>query len=336
MAYEFWTAAIEGKGPEVSDVPQEGFYRIRKGKAWIPVALWWRGETDDSGELAEDAKLVCVVGFADSPQEYDPNTIWDQRSANQNSIWLACAKHPVTEERYRQAFDTGRWHDDAPEAPRGIGDNLPDDPVEQIKVELEGEAEIIDEFLKQPVTTQEQADQVGPWVDRLRKTAQRADKLREEEKRPHLSACREIDDRWRFPVARAKELAQKLKDHLLPFLQAEERARKEAARIAAEQERKLRDQAAKEQSAAKREEIEHQAAEAAKQTVVENASAGRVGAKVSLRRDKDAEITDYDALLQALKDRTEIKELVATLAKRAAKAGVELPGMKIIEITKAA
>lgn len=338
MAYEFWKAAIEGKGPEVTEEPQEGFYRIRRGKAWIPVAIWWDGEYDENDELGEDAKLVCIVGFSDSAQERDLSEIWDPRSSNPMSVWLVAAKHPVTEEAYRQAFDTGRWPDDAPEPARGsvMGDNLPDEPVDQIKAELEGEAEIVEAFLKTPITTQAQADQVGPWVDRLRKTGQRADKLREEEKAPFLAACRAVDDKWRYSKARANELAQKLKDALLPFLQGQERVRREAARKAAEEEARLREQARTEQSEAKREELERQAAEAARQTVVENPTAGRVGGKVVLRHEKVAVITNYDALLLALKDRPEIKELVQTLANRAAKAGVDLPGMEIQERTKAA
>src|SRR5690606_25196695 len=89
-----------------------------------------------------------------------------------------------------------------------------------------------------------------------------------------------------------------------------EKARQEADRLAAEAR-------AKEQEAAAR-----------------KVSAGRTGARTSIRVEKKGEITDFDALLTALKDRAEIKELVQSLANRAAKAGVELPGMKIVEVEK--
>ncbi|MGH6791822.1 MAG: hypothetical protein ACRECF_03695 [Methyloceanibacter sp.] len=335
--YQWWLDAIAGEGAEISaDEAQPGFYRARKGKSWIPVAIWWQGETGEDGEAAGDEKLVCLVGFADTATELDPHDTWGERSSNPVTVWLAVAKHPVTEEAYRQAFDTGRWPDDAPDVPRGIGDNLPEEPVDQIKAELEGESEIVEEFLKSPIMTQAQAEQVGPWVDRLRKTAQRADKLREEEKAPHWQACKDVDDKWRLPIAWATELAQKLKVHLTPFLQEQDRIRREAARKAAAEEAKLREEASKVKSEAAREDLERQAAAARQRTVVENPSAGRVGAKVSLRHEKIPEITDYDALLLHLKDRPEIKEVVESLARRAAKAGIELPGMKIIEITKAA
>jgi hypothetical protein len=336
MAYEFWKAAIEGKNPELSaDDPQEGFYRIRRGKAWIPVAIWWHGERDENDEFTEDAKLVCVIGFSDTAQVCDPLDIWDPKSSLPMSIWQAAAKSPVEEIPYRTAYDTGRWHDDAPEAPRGIGDNLPEEPVEQIKIELQGEAEIVDKFLATPITTQKQADTVGPWVDRLRKTAQRADKKREEEKRPYLEAGRQVDDKWRFVIAKATELTNKLKKHLKRFLDEQDLAARERARAAAAEAERLRKEAEKQKGQAEREELERKAAEAAKHAVVENVSAGRTGEKVSLRREKHAEITDYDVLLTALKDRNEVKDVVDTLAQRAARAGIELPGMKIVEITKA-
>ena len=57
---------------------------------------------------------------------------------------------------------------------------------------------------------------------------------------------------------------------------------------------------------------------------------------MSLRTFVSAEITDYDALLIALKDHSEVKELVQSLANRAAKSGVVLAGMKIVEERRAA
>jgi len=331
--YEWWIKALAGEGMELhADDPQPGFYRIRRGKAWIPVGIWW----DEDSTVADGAALISLVGFSDSARECDPLETWDTNSSNPMSIWLVAAKHPVSEEAYRAAFDTGRWPDDAPEANRGIGDNLPEEPVDQIKVELEGEAEIVAQFLTEPVKTQEEADRVGPWVDRLRKLAQRADKIREEEKAPFLQGCRDVDDKWRVPVAKARELAKRLLQHLKPFLDEQDRLRREAALAAAIESDRLRKEADKQTSEAERADLQRKASDAAQRSVVQNPSAGRTGATVSLRHEKAAEITDYDALLTALKDRPEIKEVVQSLARRAAKAGIELPGMKIIEITKAA
>ncbi|MER8967700.1 hypothetical protein NKI25_18595 [Mesorhizobium sp. M0808] len=62
----------------------------------------------------------------------------------------------------------------------------------------------------------------------------------------------------------------------------------------------------------------------------------RTGAKVSLRTFVTAEITDYDALVMALKDRPEVREIIQTLANRAAKSGVEIAGMKAVEERRAA
>lgn len=372
--YEFWKAAIEGKGPEISEEPHAGFYRARLGKAWLPVAIWWDGEKDESGAPDGDEKLVCLVGFSDNAQERDPNEPWSEKSANPASVWLVAAKNPVTEEAYRQAFDTGRWPDDAPEPERGIGDNLPEEPVEQVKAELVGEAEIVDEFLKTPVTTQEEADKIGPWVKRIREIGTRAEKIRVEEKQPFLDGGRAVDAKWRLPIDKAADLVKKLLKHVKPYLDEQERIRREAARAAAEEAERLRKEAEQreaerqelerkaaeaqqqaegeaggaaaeeaehlrrkaEQQESERDELERRAAEAQQRTVVENPTAGRTGAKVGLRHPKIAVVEDYDALLIALKDRPEIKELVNTLAQRAARAGVALPGMKIVEDSRAA
>jgi len=88
------------------------------------------------------------------------------------------------------------------------------------------------------------------------------------------------------------------------------------------------------QAEAERKQQELEAAERA--TKDRNSQAGHTGSKVALRTVTEAEITDYDALLIALKDREEIKELVQSLANRAARSGVELPGMKIHKTQKAA
>src|SRR5690606_23805235 len=91
------------------------------------------------------------------------------------------------------------------------------------------------------------------------------------------------------------------------------------------------------EEAAKEAERKAEAAAAAdREAAARNAAAGRTGAKVALRTFTSAEVTDFDALLMALKDRPEIKEIVQTLANRAAKSGVELPGMKITEERRAA
>ena len=114
-----------------------------------------------------------------------------------------------------------------------------------------------------------------------------------------------------------------------------------ARRAAEEAARKAEDEHANpddpEQIAAK-EEADRLAAEAKakeKEAAEKTVTAGRTGSKVSMRTFKSAQITDYDKLVEALKGRDEMKELVQSLANRAAKSDVELPGMKIISEERA-
>jgi hypothetical protein len=50
---------------------------------------------------------------------------------------------------------------------------------------------------------------------------------------------------------------------------------------------------------------------------------------VSLRTKISAEITDYDKLVHQLKEQADVRALIQSIADRSARAGVELPGMKI-------
>lgn len=380
--YDWWQRALAGEkvgGPTLADLeePQCGFYRYRERinyrerGPWVPVAIFWHAPTDETGEASEDQKLVASVGFATDARIVDPAEALGsdrpvQHLANLPSnlfaptFWSLVLQNPVTEAAYRAAFDTGRWPDDAPapasapaptvEAPAPIGHNAPPqgNDLDSIKVELAGETETVNEFLKKPVETQEVADQIGPWAKRLTDLVWRADKLREDEKRPHLDASRAVDDKWRQPIASAKELCRKIKAHLEPYLlkkKAEEDAR---VRAAAEEAERLRKEAEAAAAAAAKAgadvgeqnarmvELNKQAAAAAAAAKPKPVSVGRTGAKVSIRVEKRAEITDYVALLAALSNKTEVRELVETLANRAARADIELPGMKIIEVSKAA
>jgi hypothetical protein len=336
--YAWWLAVLAGENPEIhEDEPQPGFYRIRDKGQLLPVAIWWHGETDEAGEPEGDQKLVCLIG----QEEVDPLGLWGQeKSSNPMSVWLRAAKSPVTEEAYRMALESGRWPDDAPEPARGsvMGDNLPENPVERILAEIAGEEEIVEEFLAKPVEAQEEADKVGPWAKRIGDIAKRAEDLRVAEKQPFLDGGRAVDEKWRLPIAKATELAKKLKAHLKPFLDKKDREERERRAKAEAQARELREKAAKKKSDAEREELERQAAEAESDAVERNASAGRTGARVSLRREKRARVIDYEkAALALLKSgNQDLKEKIDQLAQRAARAGLKIDGVEIEEVTKAA
>lgn len=325
--WKWWQDALAGNlGPIHDSDPQQGFYRTRyKDKPWEPVAIWF-----------EDGKWNAMRG---------------DRAIDASEIWTFCCRNPITHEAYTKAIEGGGW-DDEPEQVRGMGDNLPSDPFEALKLEFAGEQELADALLKSKVDTQDQANKIGVLSKRIAGISKRATDLHKVEKQPHLDAGRNVDNKWRDLKEEPDTLSKRLKRHLDAFLQEEARKERDrqataraeadriqreadAARIAAEQASAKNDNSAA-AAEAEAERLTRQAADAEKETQARNTSAGRTGAKVSLRTFVFAEITDFDALLLALKDRAEIREVVETLANRAARSGVELAGMAIKSEQRAA
>lgn len=329
--YDFWIAALKDPaqiGNKLSvheNDPQPGFYRMRakdEGADMIPVAIW----ENAAGEI------VAKVGsrMHDFPAE----------------VWTFCCRYPVSEEDCRAAMRGEGWKDTPPETARGMGDNLPDDPFEALVIEVNGEVEIAAELLKKPVKTQDDADKVANFAKRIASLGKKADELFAVEKRPILDAGKAVDNKFRDVRDLTTKVTKDLKRALDAFLAEQRRIEQERQRKAAEEaaiaRRKAEEAAAKaaneqsnpddpEQQAAKieAERLADEAKKMEKDAQERQVSAGRTGSKVSLRTIKFAVITDFDALLVALKDRDEVKELVQSLANRAAKSDIELPGMKI-------
>ena len=201
--------------------PQQGYYRTRqKGGQWEPVAIFYPEGADQ------------LVAYRNGKEVRDISALW---------VW--CCRYPISYEAYEKAM-AGSGFDDEPPAPATVGHNSGDaDPFEAIKIELAGEKEMAESFLKSEVKTQADADKAGIWSKRLSDLAKRADNHRVVEKEPHLAASRAVDDKWRDPIAEAKELATKLKRHVEPYLIAQKRKADEAARKAREEAERQRREA---------------------------------------------------------------------------------------------
>jgi hypothetical protein len=319
-AWKWWQDALAGNfGPIHDSDPQQGYYRTRfKDKPWEPVAIWF-----------ENGEWHAMRG---------------ERAINAAEIWTFCCRNPISYEAYNKAIDGGGW-DDEPEAP-AIGHNLPSDPFEALQVEFAAEKEQAEAFLKLPIKTQADADRAAIWSKRLSTIAKKATDLHKVEKQPSLDESRRIDDKWRGLKEDPADLSKRLKRHMDDYLREQQRIEAERQRKAQEEaDRKRReaeeaarlasvanDDAAVDEAKRKQEE----AAQAERDAQARNASAGRTGARVALRTFVFAEITDFEKLLLALKDRPEIKEVVETLANRAARSGVELAGMTIRSEQRAA
>ncbi len=335
MSYEFWRKALKDPAkigtelPVHENDPQPGFYRMndRDGGDMIPVAIW----RDSNGDLVAKAGMMLT------------RTV--------DSIWTFCCRHPIEEQVYRGVIAGGSWPDSPPENP-GIGHNLPEDPFEALKEELAGEVEIGRELLAKPVENQDDADKVANFAKRISAIGTKAENMFKVEKQPWLDGGRAVDDKFRNVRETAKVLASQLKAHIDAFLKAERERERERQRIAAEDaaaKRRAAEDAARKaadvspnpddpEMVARQQEAERLKAEALKaerDAEERRVQAGRTGSKVSLRTVKSARIVDYGKLVEALKDRDEMKELVQSLANRAARSGVDLPGMEIVTEEKA-
>ena len=314
--WAWWQAALRGNFGPIHSEPQQGYYRTRKKDGpWEPVAIWW------------DEEVKGWLAYRNG------------RDVQADEIWTWACRNPITHEAYEKALAGGGFDDEPKTAAAPAGHNSGDaDPFEALKIELAGEAEMAGQFLKAEVKTQAQADKAGIWAKRMTDLAKRADNLRVVEKEPHLAASRAVDDKWRDPIADAKDWAAKLKNHVQPFLIAEKRKKEEAERKALEEAERQRKEAAAAKDGDQRAEALQRAQEAEKQAeaAAKNASAGRTGARVSIRVEKVGVVTDYAkaaAALVALPHKNFLA-FIDTLAQRAAKAGMPFDGMEVREIEK--
>lgn len=305
--------------------PQQGYYRTRrKDGQWEPVAIFYPEGSDQ------------IVGYRNGREVRDVNELW---------VWSL--RQPISYEAYEKAMAGGGF-DDEPPAPARIGDNSGDsDPFEALRIEYLGEKELAEEFMKQKVTTQAQADKVAIWAKRLTAIKSKAEGLHKVEKQPHLDAGRAVDDKWRELKSEPDELAKRLKAHIKPFLQEQIRAEEERQRKARDEAEKARraaeeaarkaaegaQQSERDREAAAREadRLAAQAKAAAEEAEARKVNAGRTGARVSVRVEKVGVVTDYGkaaAALVAMRHK-DIIEIIDKLAQRAAKAGMPFDGMEI-------
>ena len=258
--YDYWRAAIEGRfGSIVETSPECGFWRVRNGRTWEPVAFWHH--TDESGPT-----LLARVGREGSID--DPYDL--------GKLWIACAKHPITQEAYDHWIETGHWLTDppadiTPAAPKpdetappqpvsntdelpGPGHNSGDpDSFATMRAELEGDiAEARAYFARNPVKSKTDADKCENWRRRIYDAAKALDERRKAEKKPWQDKADAVDAQYVPVIRSAQEFSgrngplDKMGQGFIAAEQArlrkeaEERARAEhAARVAAaEAERK--------------------------------------------------------------------------------------------------
>jgi len=259
--YAYWQRALGGtKGAITEGRPECGFWRLRRAGGWVPVAIW-----------REDDIYWTKVG--------------DEVKLDSGEVWMACAKHPITEEEYHYHREFDAWMSDPPAdvpsipqeldpaapppAPKtmtevrgegwepAIGDNSGAvDPVsDKIAAVMDDIAAARRHFKVHPIKTKSDADKAENWRQRIYRAGKDLDALRLHLRQPLQEKLEAIQERFR-PVLAAVDTVAAQKGELDRLAQVwiageRERLRKEAeARARAEAE------AAAAAAAAQREERE--------------------------------------------------------------------------------
>lgn len=179
---------------------------------------------------------------------YRPNGEWYGRVGTEEiseddarKIWTQIADEPRTKAACDEALATGVWPDTTPaKAPeKPAGSNLPDDPFKQFMAEVTDYAEQAKAFCAKPDKTDKtRADIARNMQARLLEMKRSADVMFKAEKDPVLKQAREIDDKYRFRETLLVEWASRLRVIYENWMRAED------ARIAAETEKKRKEQEA--------------------------------------------------------------------------------------------
>lgn len=307
-AYTYWRDACAGTfGPITADHPQPGRYRMRKGKdgPYLPVAIF-----------VQDGVTKAAVG----KEFVDPLTIW---------TW--CADKPVSEADYKAALATGAW-------PGDIGHNSGD---LSLKEEIEDRASTALEWLAtNGIKTKIDADTAANYRAALLELKKRAEAEHKAEKAPHLEAGKRVDAKFKPLIETADGAGATLRTELGKYLakvEAEERAKADAARkaeadrVRAEMERQATERAAlmvKDPIAALTTPMPELPVMQAPPEPVKVQAGGQRGRVTGLKTVVSYVVTDHAAALAFFADSEDVRQLVASLATKASKAGVTVPGVE--------
>jgi hypothetical protein len=327
--YAFWRAALKGEKQAVQENnPQCGFYRRRllKDGPWLPIAFWRNAE----------GEVVCgLQGKLVDPVEH----------------WTYAVKSPITEECYRTRLESGIWQDGS-DAGRPPLSNMPADPFEALKLEVDDKIEQAESWLQTTpnAASQTDADMARNMQAGLLALNKRADALFKAEKLPITEAGRAVDAKFRFRETIAG-VAAKLRSVFETFLKEEERRQAESARRAFEEKRKAAQDArrkAEEEQARLMTEDPALALISEPEPLPELPLApapaklqagGGTGRKAGLKTEFVPVIEDYPATLKHFEHHAEIRAAVEKLVRaevRLNKAQSKIPGVKVVEERRAA
>lgn len=313
--WAWWMKALKGEfGPMHEGQPEQGFYRTRfKGGKWEPVAIW---KDEDTGQW-----IAYRAG----------------READPGEAWNFCRTHPITREAYDRAMTGQPFEDEdatVAEQVAAAGHNSGEvDEAETIKDQIAAALAGLDAY--QSIKDDATAAKALSLRNRLNELSKSADKIREDEKKPHLEAGKAVDAKWQPLVKSAKAGADKVRDAIGAWetekLQAE---RKRQAEIAAEQARIAAENAA---SAKQTDgEVMEAPAHVATADVAPAPIKPTYGKAASVQvKTVVKDVTDWQALAVYMSVHPEVQDLLRKLAQRAIDAGrTDVPGITTEEQAK--
>lgn len=284
---------------------------------------WWQaalagnrkpndGNTPESGyykvrRKGHDGFLPCAFWWDSNTGEircHLNGRDYDEQRAVE--IWPYASKNPVTVEAYGERVRTGKWpgeHEAVVNHNRMPPQDTPEALAERID-DLSREAEKL--IAAGAAVTEDASDQASDLANTLGEIEGKITQLHRAEKEPHLESGRAVDRRWFGMRDRAAEFKRRLKLIVVtPFLN---KKFAEALRLAAI-------------SAGVAPEALPQA----------RLTAGSSKRATALRTQTSAEVADWPALLAALHEHPDIRDAAQRVANASAKAGVALPGTRIIK-----
>lgn len=302
--YAYWEAAVADPSTHKEfplNMPVPGFYRLRTRDGEIGVAIW--------PEDGEGGPAVTQRGK--SPAK----TLRTEAEAEDFCHATIKFCKAVTHEAYQQWYDTGVWPDQVMEPGRNaqLAEHI---QIRESIQEIERELEAWFKSIGGKIETQAHADKAANWKDLIHRLSKEAEEKRKAEKKPHWDAGVAVDDKWAGVTALGSTVKRKIANIVEPFLRAE-------------QARKLREAAAK-----------MEAGQGVRPEDVK-AKAGTTGRATTMRVEQVLRITDEAAFKAYYKEQDvfwrdpRTYSVLASIAKADLKAGMQIPGAKLVDEGKA-
>lgn len=154
-------------------------------------------------------------------------------------------------------------------------------PIDAFTTDIDDLFDAAAQFLDgEPIATEGQAEAVAKLLDDLRKARKGADDQRAVEKKPHDDAGKAVQALWKPLLDRCDLATTTCKRALVPFIEAKEKAQREAAQAAQREADRLADEARQAAIAARGDDLTAQA------TVEAKLAAAEAAAKVANKADK--------------------------------------------------